>query len=171
MHSGVRIPYGSPRALSSAGRAPALQAGGRRFDPVSAHHSYKNIAGWSSTVARRAHNPKVAGSNPVPATKTWSCGEVGVHAGLSHRRSRVRVPSAPPCFEPLAQLVEHLTFNQGVTGSSPVWLTIHAEVAELADAHDSKSCSVRSVGSTPTFGTIIIILMVVNHFRKSFRLL
>jgi hypothetical protein len=27
------------------------------------------VAGWSSTVARRAHNPKVAGSNPVPATK------------------------------------------------------------------------------------------------------
>ncbi len=27
------------------------------------------IAGWSSLVARRAHNPKVAGSNPVPATK------------------------------------------------------------------------------------------------------
>ena len=29
---------------------------------------YEIIAGWSSTVARRAHNPKVAGSNPVPAT-------------------------------------------------------------------------------------------------------
>jgi hypothetical protein len=27
------------------------------------------IAGWSSPVARRAHNPKVAGSNPAPATK------------------------------------------------------------------------------------------------------
>jgi hypothetical protein len=25
-------------------------------------------AGWSSLVARRAHNPKVIGSNPVPAT-------------------------------------------------------------------------------------------------------
>src|SRR6185312_7547668 len=25
-------------------------------------------AGWSSLVARRAHNPKVAGSNPAPAT-------------------------------------------------------------------------------------------------------
>src|SRR5512142_2728898 len=25
-------------------------------------------AGWSSQVARRAHNPKVAGSNPAPAT-------------------------------------------------------------------------------------------------------
>ncbi len=27
-----------------------------------------HIAGWSSSVARRAHNPKVIGSNPVPAT-------------------------------------------------------------------------------------------------------
>ena len=26
-------------------------------------------AGWSSQVARWAHNPKVAGSNPAPATK------------------------------------------------------------------------------------------------------
>ena len=39
--------------------------------------------------------------------------------------------------EPLAQLVEHLTFNQRVEGSSPSWLTIYthrAGVAELADA-------------------------------------
>ena len=27
-----------------------------------------NNAGWSSSEARRAHNPKVTGSNPVPAT-------------------------------------------------------------------------------------------------------
>ena len=27
------------------------------------------IAGWSSLVARRAHNPKVVGSNPAPAIK------------------------------------------------------------------------------------------------------
>jgi hypothetical protein len=26
------------------------------------------VAGWSSLVARRAHNPKVVGSNPAPAT-------------------------------------------------------------------------------------------------------
>src|SRR5213592_2998107 len=32
-------------------------------------------AGWSSQVARRAHNPKVAGSNPAPATeKACKCG-------------------------------------------------------------------------------------------------
>ncbi len=28
-----------------------------------------DAAGWSSLVARRAHNPKVVGSNPSPATK------------------------------------------------------------------------------------------------------
>ena len=27
------------------------------------------LAGWSSSVARRAHNPEVHGSNPCPATK------------------------------------------------------------------------------------------------------
>ena len=30
--------------------------------------SKEYIAGWSSLEARRAHNPKVIGSNPVPAT-------------------------------------------------------------------------------------------------------
>ncbi len=28
----------------------------------------ESVAGWSSPVARRAHNPKVVGSNPTPAT-------------------------------------------------------------------------------------------------------
>ena len=32
-------------------------------------HNYDLSAGWSSLVARRAHNPKVAGSNPAPATQ------------------------------------------------------------------------------------------------------
>ena len=30
---------------------------------------FKYIAGWSSLVARQAHNLKVGGSNPSPATK------------------------------------------------------------------------------------------------------
>jgi hypothetical protein len=30
-------------------------------------------AGWSSQVARRAHNPKVAGSNPAPAMERRAC--------------------------------------------------------------------------------------------------
>jgi hypothetical protein len=32
-------------------------------------HISSIVAGWSSLVARRAHNPKVKGSNPFPATK------------------------------------------------------------------------------------------------------
>ena len=47
---------------------------------------------------------------------------------------------------PLAQLVEHLTLNQGVTGSIPVRLTINARVAELADALDLGSSGVIPVG-------------------------
>ena len=31
----------------------------------------QTIAGWSSLVARRAHNPKVVGSNPAPATNFY----------------------------------------------------------------------------------------------------
>ena len=54
-------------------------------------HPFKlNIAGWSSLEARRAHNPKVIGSNPIPAT----------HAQL-------------------AQLVEQRTENPCVSGSIP----------------------------------------------------
>ena len=58
---------------SSVGRASAFQAEGRRFEPgLSLQKSISFIiplvAGWSSQVARRAHNPKVEGSNPSPAT-------------------------------------------------------------------------------------------------------
>ena len=49
-----------------------------------------NIAGWSSLEARRAHNPKVIGSNPVPAT-----------------------------YAQIAQLVEQRTENPRVAGSIP----------------------------------------------------
>ncbi len=51
-------------------------------------------------------------------------------------------------YVPLAQSVEHLTFNQRVEGSSPSWHTIfilYAGVAELADALDLGS-SVFDVG-------------------------
>src|SRR5690606_5812751 len=43
-------------------RAPVVIGIGRAYNGGSTD------AGWSSLVARRAHNPKVAGSNPAPAT-------------------------------------------------------------------------------------------------------
>ena len=56
----------------------------------------KFYRGVEQLVARRAHNPKVAGSSPVPATKYFS-----INAGV-------------------AQLVEQLTCNQQVGGSIPL---------------------------------------------------
>ncbi len=41
-------------------------------------------AGWSSPVARRAHNPKVGGSNPPPAT-------IQTSKGLLHREEALNV--------------------------------------------------------------------------------
>ena len=48
---------------------------------------FGNIAGWSSLVARWAHNPKVVGSNPAPATKIWSRG-VAVITSACHAEDR-----------------------------------------------------------------------------------
>ena len=48
-------------------------------------------------------------------------------------------PATPASLDPLAQSVEHLTFNQGVPGSNPGRVTnpyYRAGVAELADALD-----------------------------------
>ncbi len=67
-----------------------------RFDSGLRHHSY--IAGWSSSVARRAHNPKVGGSNPSPATtffiirgisaagsaQHWQCWGQGFESPMLH---------------------------------------------------------------------------------------
>ena len=67
----------------------------RWFESTSAHFFFIYIAGWSSLEARRAHNPKVIGSNPIPATQCESI-----------------------CAQ-LAQLVEQRTENPRVSGSIP----------------------------------------------------
>ena len=46
------------------------------LDCVSANDIFLNLdAGWSSPVARQAHNLKVVGSNPTPATTFWDLRE------------------------------------------------------------------------------------------------
>ena len=65
--------YNLESESSSVGRASAFQAEGRRFETglslqIHAFQFSFLEAGWSSQVARRAHNPKVEGSNPSPAT-------------------------------------------------------------------------------------------------------
>ena len=53
----------SVQEIASA-RLCSLEAGG----DLCYHQGSFSDAGWSSPVARWAHNPKVAGSNPAPAT-------------------------------------------------------------------------------------------------------
>ena len=76
-----------------------------------------NNAGWSSLEARRAHNPKVAGSNPAPATNAQ------IAQLVEQRTENPRVAGSIPAlgifYGALAQSVEHLTFNQVVRGSNP----------------------------------------------------
>jgi hypothetical protein len=43
--------------------------------PREAKPAFQFIAGWSSPVARQAHNLKVRGSNPLPATKLRPLGQ------------------------------------------------------------------------------------------------
>ena len=59
----VRVGMNAVRNLrpESSTRAPHVDLRGTR--------RYHRSAGWSSLVARWAHNPKVGGSNPPPATK------------------------------------------------------------------------------------------------------
>ena len=58
--AGARPPAGRPGRTADVGPGQRLTI---RFRPLTLFHA----AGWSSQVARRAHNPKVAGSNPAPA--------------------------------------------------------------------------------------------------------
>ncbi|CAN2253834.1 hypothetical protein STZ1_30958 [Bacillus subtilis] len=71
----VRIPYGSlyDGGLAQLGEHLPYK---QRVGGSSPSSSTIIIAGWSSSVARRAHNPKVAGSNPAPATKIIQYGPV-----------------------------------------------------------------------------------------------
>ena len=61
-------------------RTPLTRGGAAPFETPKAEQTVKNagrltgkrlIAGWSSPVARQAHNLKVVGSNPAPAPKIF----------------------------------------------------------------------------------------------------
>ena len=96
--SEVQILPGPPkRGRSSAGRAPALQAGGHRFEPVRLHHS---AASWRSDVRSEPSLPLARlplGDPLFLGCLSWVCGLVlALGAGpVSSQRSNRFGPFVP----------------------------------------------------------------------------
>ncbi len=79
-------------------------------------------------------------------------------------------------YEPLAQLAEHLTFNQGVRGSNPRWLTktVNPNLSRLAMGSDllflqfekgEKSRLKDKRGKIPNKGTLPRFFFAVSGFK------
>ncbi len=100
-------------ALSSAGRASALQAGGHRFEPYCAHHLfYGLVVQLVRTLACHARGRRF---EPVPGRHFFCL-----------------------IFALIAQLVEQRTENPCVTGSIPVQGTIQMLHAFAVREYSSK---------------------------------
>ena len=80
-------------------RVPGCGPGGRGFEPHYSPHFFLLFAG------------------------TLGCRQAARHGTLTPAFARFE-SCHPSHFDPLAQLVEHLTFNQGAWGSNPQWVTI-----------------------------------------------
>ena len=65
----ILLPKGTCAGVAELADARDLKSREVTLVPVRPRSPAPNIAEWSSPVARRAHNPKVVGSNPAPATK------------------------------------------------------------------------------------------------------
>ena len=84
------------RGISSAGRAPALQAGGRRFDPVILHH--RSCPSKAAAAKAHRHNRPVLDTRclvlPCWSFKTYGC-------SLTIHRVESAVPLGAEGFAPL----------------------------------------------------------------------
>ena len=96
-------------------RVPGCGPGGRGFETHYSPHFFLLFMQYTDV-------------GVSPSGKAWDFD--------SHIR-KVRILPPQP-FDPLAQLVEHLTFNQGAWGSNPQWITIYGAggCGGMADAAD-----------------------------------
>ena len=139
-HAGSPAPGRCPRAGPPAGRAhaPVALGGSRAFDFRAVRSDRPTPAGWSSPVARQAHNLKVTGSNPVPATPTFIRLVPNFHLGQAN-------PHTPSVTSDAAHAARVLTV---------VWLDdISGECAGLDHACDGVSTNCKAVTASARLTT------------------
>ena len=119
------------QAMWRCGRTATFHLPNRRHirNIFSCAEAQPDIAGWSSLVARRAHNPEVVGSNPAPATKNLQLGGhmasefFFVPIGLDiHQDVRIRLRrpqgTLPDCLQsdqPLSPIVHSTSLTSQVS--------------------------------------------------------
>ena len=104
-------------ALSSVGRASALQAGGHRFEPCSAHHFFGLVVQLVRTLACHARG---RGFEPHPGRHFFCFGQIA--QSVEQRTENPRVGGSIPSLTTnagIAQLIERRLAKAKVTGLSP----------------------------------------------------
>ena len=109
-----------------SGRAPAFQAGCEGSIPFTRSILHLQLS-W---IEQRTSNPCARGSNPLRCANLWGIAKSVRHQTLTLAFRRFESCYPSQFYDSLAQSVEHLTFNQGVRGSNPRWITIHGEVSK-----------------------------------------
>lgn len=104
--------------VSSVGRAPALQAGCRRFEPVTSHH-YGELVELADTLDSGSSAAKHKGSSPLLPTILTGISSVG----LERSPDKTEVPGSNPSSP--ANLPAQLNgkapaFQAGYVGSIPI---------------------------------------------------
>ncbi len=85
----VGLPYWKPDRATTY--ITTHGAGRVNVEAAAERYTQECVAGWSSLVARRAHNPEVAGSNPAPAT--GKALETGLFCSLDRDRRGKLLPN------------------------------------------------------------------------------
>ena len=116
------------------------------------------VAGWSSSVARRAHNPKVVGSNPAPATRKIKGFRFSSEAFF---RKRDLFPSSYPQYPCFSRGTTQLSSCGSITMRSPAEdipscsaVPYFLPVARSGTPHPRKEMPARATGRLATTNSV-----------------
>ena len=110
-------------------------------------HNHALDAGWSSLVARQAHNLKAAGSNPAPATKSplWMPAAYRVYV-LQNLKDRFYIGLAADVDHRLAD--HNAGTSRWTRGKGPWVLVWKSEELSLSDARRLENALKRQKGGS-----------------------